>query len=105
MSKKEAIISNILNGYHEYVTHSGGIFQMDWAEEILNRLIEFKGCNGYQLRINDKYTVNMSDKLFEFNHGHYEWFEIGSYIDNGVWHIGGKLVRIETEYKNEKGRI
>lgn len=105
MTKKEEIISNIMNGYRAYVTHNGGIFKADRIEDVLNRIIEFKGCNGYQLRVNDRYSVDMSAKLYEYKRGHYEWYNIGSFLDIGAWHIGGKLVCIDTDYKKEEERI
>lgn len=105
MTKKDQIIERIMHGYKTYTKHSGEPFRKGDVKDLLNRIIESKGSNGYQLRVNDKFAVNMSAKLYEAERGHPEWFSIGSYLTFGVWHIGGKLVRIETEYKTDKETV
>ena len=42
MTKKEEIVNALLDGYHEYTRHSGGIFQMDYIKELIESNLDRK---------------------------------------------------------------
>ena len=47
MSKRERIINTLLDGYHEYTRHSGGIFQMDYIKSLIESNLIRQGNKGY----------------------------------------------------------
>ena len=95
MSKREKIVVALLDGYHEYTRHSGGIFQMDYIKDLIESNLIRRGNKGYVFYLNEFYSVSVSYLADKKAYNSYELFEIGSFLNAGVWRCAGRMQRIE----------
>lgn len=95
MTKRKKIVVALLDGYHEYTRHSGGIFQVDYIKNLIESNLIRSGNKGYVFYINEFYSVSVSYLADKKAHNSYELFEIGSFLNAGVWRCAGRMQRIE----------
>ena len=95
MTKREKIANALLDGYHEYTRHSGEIFQMDHIKKLIESNLISKGNKGYVFYLNKFYSVSVSYLADKKAYNSYELFEIGSFLNAGVWRCAGRMQRIE----------
>ena len=95
MSKREKIVVALLDGYHEYTRHSGGVFQLDYIKSLIESNLIRRGNKGYVFYINEFYSVSVSYLADKKSSNSYELFEIGSFLNAGVWRCAGRMQRIE----------
>ena len=95
MSKKEKIKGALLDGYYEYVRHSGGIFQTDYIKSLIESNLIRCGNQGYKFYLNDHKAVPVSHIADMKAHENYDLFKIGSFLNAGAWRFAGRMQRIE----------